>query len=110
MNDKRQVSTECGQALANKFKLDYLEASAKNGFNIQLVFTLLAESLSLAHQNDKSATSKAQEKTVKLKNYPKMSSSDHKLRDYRLKRRNESYSVETDASQEQSQNDTFCQC
>jgi hypothetical protein len=53
------VSPMCGQALADKFKLDYLETSAKSGTNVELVFNLLAESLDLAHKNSQSATQKA---------------------------------------------------
>ena len=52
---ERQVSTLCGQALADKFKLDYIETSARSGFNVDLVFHLLAQSLALAHLNQKSA-------------------------------------------------------
>lgn len=85
---QRQVSTMCGQALADKFKLDYLETSARSGFNVELVFRILAESLSLAHLNQKCATEKAQEEVASK---PKsLGKSDAKLRDYRRFRRQHS--------------------
>ncbi len=65
LETKRQVSTMCGQALADKFKLDYIETSAKNGANVELIFNLLAESLDLAHKtNEKTAAQKAQIEVV----------------------------------------------
>jgi hypothetical protein len=41
------VSSECGEALGNKFNLDYVEVSAQSGKNIDFVFTLIAEALYL---------------------------------------------------------------
>ena len=81
---QRQVNTVCGQALADKYKLDYIETSARSGFNVELVFQILAESLWLAHQNQKCATEKAQEEVASK---PK---SEAKLRDYRRFRRRHS--------------------
>ena len=80
MASQRQVNKVCGQALADKYKLDYLETSARSGFNIELVFQILAESLWLAHKNQKCAAQKAQEIASKSKPVAK---SEAKLRDYR---------------------------
>ena len=84
---ERQVSTLCGQALADKFKLDYIETSARSGFNVDLVFHLLAHSLALAHLNSKSAIQKIQEQMAST---PKPKT-EAKLRDFKRqrKRRNE---------------------
>ena len=87
MASERQVSTLCGQALADKFKLDYIETSARSGFNVDLVFHLLAQSLALAHLNSKSAIQKIQEQMAST---PKPKT-EAKLRDFKRqrKRRNE---------------------
>ena len=42
LTDDRQVTTEDGQALAQKLGLTYIETSAKNGTNIQDAFKMLA--------------------------------------------------------------------
>ena len=57
----------CGQALADKFKLDYIETSAKSGANVELIFNLMAESLDLAHKNNaKTAAQKAKDEADDL--------------------------------------------
>lgn len=73
----------CGQALADKFKLDYIEASAKSGQNVELIFRLLAESLDLAH---KSAAQKTEVESSKMLPRAKISGADTKLRLYKHKR------------------------
>lgn len=87
----RQVSTECGQALADKFKLDYIETSAASGFNVDLIFTLLAESLCIM---DRSAT-KSRKSSPVNRTY-KIRGSDVKLRDYRNNRKNNVSGIQLD--------------
>ena len=87
---ERQVSTMCGQALADKFKLDYIETSARSGFNVDVVFRILAQSLSLAHLNQKSA--KAQEI---VPNPESLAKREAKLRNFKRQRRNQRLNSES---------------
>ena len=87
---ERQVSTMCGQALADKFKLDYIETSARSGFNVDVVFRILAHSLSLAHLNQKSAMQKAQEIVSN-----QARSTEAKLRDFKRQRRSQRLNSES---------------
>ena len=89
---ERQVSTMCGQALADKFKLDYIETSARSGFNVDVVFRILAQSLSLAHLNQKSGMQKAQEIAS---NPESMAKSEAKLRNFKRQRRNQRLNSES---------------
>ena len=45
MAEKRQVSTEEGQALAKELDVLFIESSAKAGINIKQLFKNLAQSL-----------------------------------------------------------------
>ena len=97
MASQRQVNKVCGQALADKYKLDYLETSARSGFNVELVFQILAESLWLAHKNQKCATQKAQEEVASK---PKLAKNEAKLRERKFRRRirtpeSESFQIQT---------------
>ena len=80
----------CGQALADKFKLDYIETSARSGFNVDVVFRILAQSLSLAHLNQKSA--KAQEI---VPNPESLAKREAKLRNFKRQRRNQRLNSES---------------
>lgn len=80
----------CGQALADKFKLDYIETSARSGFNVDVVFRILAHSLSLAHLNQKSAMQKAQ---GIVSNQAR--STEAKLRDFKRQRRSQRLNSES---------------
>ena len=82
----------CGQALADKFKLDYIETSARSGFNVDVVFRILAQSLSLAHLNQKSAMQKAQEI---VPNPESLAKREEKLRNFKRQRRNQRLNSES---------------
>ena len=82
----------CGQALADKFKLDYIETSARSGFNVDVVFRILAQSLSLAHLNQKSGMQKAQEI---VPNPESLAKREAKLRNFKRQRRNQRLNSES---------------
>ena len=90
---ERQVSAMCGQALADKFKLDYIETSARSGFNVDVVFRILAHSLSLAHLNQKSAMQKVQE--IVSNQARSTSQTEAKLRDFKRQRRSQRLNSES---------------
>ena len=83
----------CGQALADKFKLDYIETSARSGFNVDVVFRMLAHSLSLAHLNQKSAMQKVQE--IVSNQALSTSQTEAKLRDFKRQRRSQRLNSES---------------
>ncbi len=53
LNEQRKISKEEGKELADEFKMDFFEASAKTGENIEDIFLLICEFLSNNIDEDK---------------------------------------------------------
>jgi small GTP-binding protein len=66
-NDTREVSTDEGQALANKYNVPFFECSAKTGYNIDNLFDTLANNM-LEYQIDQS-NNKPNNKLIHKQNY-----------------------------------------
>lgn len=52
LDAERKVATGTGQNLANEFKMDFFEASAKNNFNIESAFAALAQEMVKKYENN----------------------------------------------------------
>lgn len=50
LHEKRQISTEKAMEVAQKYKAEYFEVSAKTGYNIDKVFNALIRALRLKKQ------------------------------------------------------------